>query len=245
MAISLKEISDLLHISEKSANVYLELLTHAELTEKQIADFSNLHIESVRMGLQELVEKELVIEVENFEKEIVFQASSVMQLEEKVERETEIVQNLKKFIAPVFQKPKTLEIMKYEGWEGIRKVYLEVLEEAIATNEDIYAFESNLYNSNIGDVFLEKYTERRVKHKVRAKVICPYQDADIKYKEESNEKYTSVKLIKDFKIDANINVVGDLVMAFSTDDPRGTLRRNTAEANTWRGIFRKIWEMNG
>jgi DNA-binding transcriptional MerR regulator len=134
-----------------------------------------------------------------------------------------------------------LGIMKYEGWKGVREVYLEVLEEAVKTKQDIFAFETNIVNPNLGKNFLEGYIMKRLDKKIKAYVICPFDKEEESYQKEYNGKYTEIKLLHNLSLDANVNVVGDLVMTFSTNPPRGILQRNRSEANTWRHIFNSLW----
>jgi hypothetical protein len=137
-------------------------------------------------------------------------------------------------------KSEPLGIVKYEGWEGIREVYEEVLAEAIRTGEDILAFESNK-EFNLGEEFTEEYVKNRFKNKIKAFVICPTAPEDHKYKDNHENKFTKIKLIKDLKFDANVNIVGDLVMTFSPNPEQGTLRRDRSEANTWKSLFKFMW----
>ena len=156
----------------------------------------------------------------------------------------EIMQQMKRVVFPEIQPQERLGIIKYDGWEGIRRIYLEVLEEAIQTKSDIYALENNIPNSEIGELFIEEYVNKRIENNVIAHVICPQRAEDKDYKSEYQSEHTKIKLIENLPIDANINVVGDLVMSFSTKPLHGTLRRNKAEANTWRIVLQKLLEQN-
>lgn len=242
MNIDIKEISSLLRITEIAADIYIELLINSELSRKKLAVFTNYDLSEVDQAIEELISRGLITAIENSNQEEVFQALSIMQVEEKLERDKQVFKNLQKFVIPKIQAPDKLEILKYEGWEGIRQVYMEVLEEAIKTGEDIYAFESNLDNSELGDEFLNSYVSKRVKNKVTAHVICPTNSEDVSYKESTEGKYTKIRLINSFPMDANFNIVGELVMVFSTDaNPRGVLRRNAAEAKTLKAVFEQLW----
>ena len=242
MSINLKEIRELLYLHPNSADIYVELLTQGELTGTQIKDILNKSEIAVNDGLIELKEKGLIMEVTDTERNTVYQTASLMQLEEMVEREREIINHLKKFVLPQVQEPHKLGIIKYEGIEGIRKAYLEILEEGIKTNNDIYAFEHNIANSDIGATFFENYVQQRIEHQIQAYVICPPNTEDLNYQKKWEGEFTNVRLIEDFQPDANINIVGDLVMSFSLIPAQGTLRRNRAEANTWRSVFKTLWE---
>lgn len=241
MPFNTNEISELLNIGATATDIYIELLTHGELTADQLDMFMQYTPKEIEPGLEELLERGLVYQVSSASGDAVYQALSILQLEEKMDRERAILGSLKKIILPRLQQPEKLGVIKYEGWEGIRKVYMEILEEAIKTGENIIALESNVDKSDIGKDFLERYINKRITNKVKAFVISPQNETDMIYQKEYQGKYTEVKLLRNFNIDANINIVGNLVMTFSIDNPRGTLRRNLAEANTWRSVFWEIW----
>jgi hypothetical protein len=242
MSINLKEIRELLNLSEAGASVYVELLTHGEISLKQLNLFTNYSLDELKKGISELYEKHLIQNVTSSEGDELYHPLSTLQIEERLAMEKEALLNLKKFIIPQFEEPQKLGIVKYEGCEGIRQVYLEILEEAIKTGEDIYAFENKISDTAIGEIFLENYIKKRLSSKVKAFVICPNTTQDQIYKENYSGKYTEVKLIKDFKLDANINIVGNLVMTFSINPHQGTLRRDLAEANTFKSIFKVLWD---
>lgn len=244
MSINIQEIADLLNISPLSADIYLELSTHGEMSDKQLKAILRVKKSDLQIAIEQLKKAGLIYPVNDPEGKAVYQTSSLLQLEERLERDKSTIQALKKIILPKIKEPtEKLGIIKYDGYEGIRKVYLEVLEEAIKTGEDIYAFESFSEKSDIGSLFLDNYSVRRIENKVRAYVISPTSKSDIKYRQKYEGNFTHVKLIKDFDLEANVNIVGSFVMTFSINPPQGTLRRNRAEANTWRSIFKKLWNM--
>lgn len=241
MSINFHEIAGLLHLRAVSADIYIELLTHGELSKEQLKKLSRKPLMEISKGIEELLERGFIISVNNTSKKKVFQAMSVHQIEQHIEQEKQALQNLKKIVIPQIQQPQKLGIIKYEGLEGIRKVYLEVLEVAKNTGEDILAFESGVDAESIGPVFMENYIRKRIDHKIKAHVITPDMLKDKKYKKEYEGRYTHIKLLPDFHMKANINIVGDLVMSFTLDPPQGTLRRNPDEAQTLKAIFKKLW----
>jgi len=243
MTIDIQNISKLLYVSKESASVYLEIFTNSKLSIEKLVTLTSLSLQEVKDSVNELISRGFIQKIQGVNEDNVFQAMSMMQIESRLNRDVESFNHLKKIILPQVQKPDRLEIMKYDGWEGIRQVYLEVLEEAVATGEDIYAFEYNLDNSNIGEKFFDLYIKNRIQNKVIAHVICPENVVDKQYKNEIDGQFTNIKLLKDFSVNANINIVGELVMVFSTDYPRGTLRRNKAEADTLRSVFKKLWNL--
>ena len=245
MAINIEEISELLRLSQESAKIYIELLTHGNLSKAQIAKFSDIPPLSLDSGLKELEHQGLILSLQNANGKKVFQTTSLWQMEERQEREKEALHNLKKFIWPQINQPQKLGLMKYEGWEGIRKVYIEVLEEAINTKEPILAFENipPKETSPIGKLFLENYLHKRLENKILAKVIAPDTAACRAYKRENDNGFTKTKIFPKLRLTGTINIVGNLVMSYSSTPPRGTLRRDQVEAFNLKQIFDGLWRI--
>ncbi|QDT91468.1 hypothetical protein [Gimesia algae] len=133
-------------------------------------------------------------------------------------------------------------MMQYEGYEGIQRVYLEVLDEAIANDESILAFESGLDAESVGDEFMQAYIEKRIAAKVPAFVLSPNEEQDQAYKAHYEGNLTHVQLVDGLALEANVNVVGSLVMTYTLNPARGTIRRDQGEAETLKCVFWKLWE---
>lgn len=241
MKIQYQDIAELLGISLQSAKVYLDLLIHHELSLADLQKLTGLNKTLVLREVRRLIKANLVNELKVGKNRNIYQGVSFLQLEEKLERDKLILQNLKKVIVPALQQSQRLGIMKYEGIEGIRKVYLEILEEAQRTGEDILAIESGIDIEVLGNTFIANYIKRRLSYNVKALIITPNTATDRQFLEDNESRLTAIKLLPNFKIDSNINVVGDLVMTFSLNPLQGTLRRDKAEARTYKAIFNKLW----
>lgn len=137
----------------------------------------------------------------------------------------------------------TIGIMKYEGWEGVKQVYLEVLEEAIKTGEPILAFEKNDEYDPFREEFFDDYIQKRFAGKVKAYVIGPNTNSNKAYKRRTEGEFTKVRLLDDLDFKTNINIVGDLLMTFSLEPVQGIIQRNCQETKTFKAIFWKMWNM--
>ncbi len=135
-------------------------------------------------------------------------------------------------------------IMIYEGWAGIEKVYLEVLKEAQKNGEKILAFESGTDIEKLNNEFVSQYIQERIEKKIIAYVITPNDQEDRAYQKMYEGKYTFIRLLPEFPLGANINIVGDLVMSFTVHPPQGTIRRDKEEAKSQKAIFWKLWKSN-
>ncbi|MDF2379600.1 MAG: hypothetical protein P1V18_05300 [Candidatus Gracilibacteria bacterium] len=233
MTINLAEIAEMFDFNEITADVYVELCALRKLTKDELLSFLEYDEKDIDESLTLLEEKKLLLFEETTASFIPLELS---QLDE------DLIENVKKVLFSL-KESESIGIVKYEGIEGIKRVYLEVLGEAIKKGEDILAFESAQDAEILDTDFIDHYIKRRIDNKISAHVITPNEDVDIEYKKEYQDNYTFIKMIPDFKIDANINVVGDLVMTFSLHEPfTGTLRRDHSEAATLKEIFQKLWK---
>ena len=243
MKIRYQDIAELLGISEPGAKIYVELMMHYMLSAADIRKLTGMDGKKIKAELARLIGQNLVKKMQKTRGVDVFKGISLLQLEERLERDKIIFQNLKKVILPVLNQPQKLGIIKYEGIEGVRKVYLEILEEARKNGEDIYAIESGKDFEVLGEAFIHNYVQKRISSKVRAHIITPNSLEDKAFKEDYEGKYTSIKLLPDFNIKANMNIISNLVMTFSLSPLQGTLRMDRDEAATLKEIFKKIWEL--
>lgn len=163
-----------------------------------------------------------------------------VQEQEKKSKETKGIVLQEKSDVPIHNKKPG--IMVYEGWEGIEKVYLEVLKEAQKNGEEILAFESGADIENLDNAFVSQYIQKRITKKIVAYVITPNAQEDQEYQKIYEGKYTFIRLLSKFSLGANINIVGDLVMSFTIHPPQGTIRRDKEEAKSQKAIFWKLWE---
>ncbi|QQS59892.1 hypothetical protein IPN35_03420 [Candidatus Peregrinibacteria bacterium] len=242
--MTIKEVADLLHIGETSAELYIEFLTHGDLSRTELMNFVKRDETEVEMGIQELLQRDLILPGRVIAGTQIFQAMPITDLEKRVKKSFEMLENVRDIVVPKLYRPEKIGFVKYEGVEGIRNVYEEILLEAIEEKQDIFAFENipDKNTSNIGKDFLESYLKRRIEAKVLARVIIPDTPAGREYKKENKDNpFTKVSIIKDFDIQGTINITGDLVMSYALSPPQGILRRNTIEANDFKQIFSFCW----
>ena len=238
--MNISEIADLLHVSHLEANILVDIATHGTLKKQEIVSLNSEKSQLIKNAISELIEKDLIFESEAN----VYKATSVASIESKIESKRIVLEAYKKIVLPSINAPDELGAQIYEGWDGIRHMYDEILEEAISTKQNIYAFESNLHNSDIGSSFLDQYVKKRTAHNINAFVICPYTKNDIQYKSRFQGSHTQVKLVKNYPIVANANIVGSKVMCFSTNPPKGSLVCFQPLADSFMQHFDWMWKVN-
>ena len=244
--MNIREISQLFKLEYESTRIYIEMLAHGNLSQEQVKSLLNLDDQTIQKGIAELLKKGFLYKAKDTQETVMYQAFSVFQLEERIELKREAINTLKHIVLPQIQQPERVNLMKYEGWDGIRTVYLEILEKAIHGQEPILAFENipDKLTSPIGEIFLENYLKKRLENKVVAKVIAPDTKASQEYKQKNENSLTEIKIIKDLSIQGTINIVGDLVMSYSMFPPQGTLRRDKTEAHDFKTVFHYVWNVS-
>ncbi len=239
--VSLSTVAAALGLDLQTADIYASILAHGAITKDDLQLLLDLPAGSVIASLTHLLAKDLVYHTSVNERDE-FRAADLYSLPPSLSHNSVLMRELESLLPPTLRLSQKLGIVKYEGLSGIRKVYLEVLEEAEKCGEPILAFERGLDAASLGTAFVEKYVQRRIDAGIEAYVLSPATTKDREYKKQYEGSLTHVKLLPDFDIKANINVVGDLVMSFDLDLPQGTLRRDKAEAQTVKTLFRELWK---
>jgi sugar-specific transcriptional regulator TrmB len=239
--LDLQKIGDGLDLEPIAADVYVSVLAHGELKKEELQLLLELSEHQVASSLEHLLARGFIrIVPGNGNDE--YEAVPLSELPMPLQQRTSLLRELERFIPPTLQLSQKLGIVKYEGLPGIRKAYLEVLEEAKQTKEPILAFEKGTDAASLGAAFIDKYVQRRIGAGIEAYVLSPAAAEDKAYKEKYEGKLTHVKLLPAFDIKANINIVGDLVMSFDLDPAQGTLRRDHGEVATLKALFWELWK---
>lgn len=240
-AVNLENIADALGLNHKAADIYVSILAHGELTRDELHLLLDIPVSEIVISLTQLLAKGLICQTPEGGEDA-FRSEDLANLPVHLRQKLPLMQELETFLPPTLRLARKLGIVKYEGLTGVRKVYLEVLEEAKKCGEPILAFERGLDAASLGTTFIRKYIQRRIDAGIQAYVLSPATSEDRAYQEQFEGKLTHVKLLPEFDIRANINVVGDLVMSFDLEPAQGTLRRDNAEAQTMKCLFRELWK---
>ena len=233
-----KELAEIIGISETALEVYLFVLQHGELPEEKIQVLANMSSQEVQDAIKELSDHQLISQKNNPQ---MFFAKTILQMQAGIEKQQQLVEDIKNFVWPSLQNQDNKRFFQFSGWDAIKQVYMELLQEARKTQLHFIAFENNLVNSKLGKDFVDKYVDLRTKYEITAHVICPKNLEDESYKKNYKNKYTKIKLIKNLDIDENVVIVGNSIMSFSPNTLDGNFHRNSSKANTWRSIFWHLW----
>ncbi|MDF2378605.1 MAG: hypothetical protein P1V18_00065 [Candidatus Gracilibacteria bacterium] len=247
MKSPVEQLSNMLSICINCANITLEIIVHRELDKNYLMKSLGLEESVFENSMNELLEKDVIVSFENDQNITLYKVAHLLDIKKRISADSDTYQTLKGVIFPDLATNGKISLLKYEGWEGIRQVYLEVLSEAIQSGEEILAFEEilNKVESGIGAEFLGNYLNRRIENKVMAKVITTDTASAREYAIGRNESFTDVQIAADLSLSGTINIVGDLIMSYSMKPLQGTLLRDHSQANNLKNIFNLVWNASG
>ena len=232
---TLDELAAMLDLPPAYVEVYIALFVLGSLKEEEISSWLGLTRVECKEALGTLRKRKLVVKGLAS-----YRPAPRRERESPTEAEEESLEYIAAFRRDA--EDEDVGVLRYEGYEGIQQVYLEVLDEAIATGDPILGFESGMDAESVGDAFMKQYIQQRLAANVEAFVLSPNEAPDRAYREAHEGELTHVQLVDHLAIDANINVVGNLVMTYTLTPPRGTIRRDRSEAETLKSVFWKLWK---
>lgn len=130
------------------------------------------------------------------------------------------------------------EVLYYEGSEGIKQIYDDVIE----TGEDVYSWlDIEKIYPIIGD-YLDTYIKKRAKKGMKSHAIMPANKANME-REHTGEN-REAKFKKNFDIDGEIRIYGDkvAVITFDGEKPVGFVFRGEIITRVFRAIFDSAWK---
>ena len=237
--LTIHELAELLGTSDDAVSAYSVITVRSGVSTAELQDTLGFSEEQIEAALNELDPFGVVDTTDDHTHHVADADISTLS-----ENQQKALEYFKKFTGKTVGASPDLGIYKYHGIEGIQHVFMEVLEEAKRTGEDIYAFERNEDFEAIGQDFSRQYISQRLDAGAKAYVLTPKSDADVKYKAHNEGDLTEVKLMPDFDIASSMNIVGDVVMTFTLNPPKGTIRRDQEEAKTLKALFKKIWNQS-
>ena len=239
-----------LGLTQTESTLYTLLLKLGEVPVGDIIRESGFKRPTVYKALYSLEAKGLASS-RDLKKKVHFKPESPAKLAEQIEgkyAEALQVKNTLSAIIPSLLSAYTLSterpiVQIYEGVEGIKKIYMDTLEE----RKDIYAA---LQTSEVDpDVYswLESYYGReRTRLGIHAHVIVASGKWSDEYREKDSQnlRTTRQEPSEKFPFEHELNIYGDKVtfIAFKKDEPLiGIIIKNQLVANTMKALFDLAW----
>jgi sugar-specific transcriptional regulator TrmB len=240
-----------LGLSKTESDLYELLLKLGEVPVADIIQRSELKRPTVYKALYALEKKGLVSQ-KDIKKKIHFRPESPTVILEQAEsrfQEAELARNTLQMVIPQMLTDYTLSVERpivqvYEGFEGLKKIYLDTLSE----KQPIYAvLQTTEVDEKLHKWLEEVYAPRRANLKLHAKVIvasgswaATYQSRDVKH-------YRTTVLVPSdkFPFKHEVSIYGDKVafMNYRKDEPMlGFVIHHKSTASTMKAWFDLAWE---
>ena len=229
-------------LSEKEGSVYLALLTIGESTVNQTAEKADLVRTTTYDILKGLREKGMVSSVVK-NSVLYFDAVDpnklIQVLDLKREKIKGIIPELKRLKTNIPKKP-TVEL--YEGKEGMKTVYQDILDE----KKTLHAFSNTHYVFNVLPYFVPHFIKKRIESGIKIKLLNEKTKESIELMKKNDRKeLRETRFIPQMKeLAITQYIYADNVAILSTDErnPLGIIIRHPEFAKEQKLLFDLIWE---
>ncbi|HRY59853.1 MAG TPA: helix-turn-helix domain-containing protein [Patescibacteria group bacterium] len=235
-----------LGLNDKESKIYLSLLEFGPANITQIALKSGIKRTTVYSFLDTLKNRSFIIETAVGGRKL-YDVADPKELERVIEKQKDIVNQITPDLNNILgqredkSKPK---VRFYEGVEGIKKVYEDTLNQPSGSEILAYAGFEEAYRI-IPESFLKSYVKRRVKKKISARGLLPFDSySKIHIKENKKELRKTIALPADqFPMTNEINIYQNKVAIMSFQkDKIGIIIESEEIASNQRIVFNLLWD---
>lgn len=238
--------------TEGEAKVYLALLETGTTTVGPIAKKASVSYSKIHILLDKLTEKGLASHITK-ENARYFSASSPKKLLDYLERKRQAVDKERADIERVMPQlegmRKSTQLLEqaevFEGYEGLKSVYLDGLEQ-LAEKDEILVMGASLgayTDKRTYGAFFEQINRLRLKKKIRYRLIY-----NTSFKGESGVRYwqeqplTAVRFLMD-NTPGSVNIQGNrvLIIYWAQGSPKIFVITSAVVADSFRTYFEAIW----
>lgn len=232
-----------LGFNENEAKFYLASLEYGPTTILKLAKKTSLQRSTIYEFLENLIEKGL-IEVVISGKRKLYKGAEPIKLKKILEKQQElldsIIPELSLLTNQGLQRPK---VMFYEGFEGIKKIYEDTLDQpegsefvAFTSLEDTYKVMPESYKKS--------YLKRRANKKIFVRVIVKEDAFSKDYVGANKKEYRETIAVKKelYPLSNEINIYQNKVGILSFGDEKiGIIIESKQIADSMRAIFNALW----
>lgn len=235
-----------LGLEEKEAKVYLACLDLKEATAFDISQKSNIKRSTTYFVLENLVQKGLVF-VRKTKKATFFGASSPKKLITQHKHKEKILQNLVPTLSLAYNSSNNApRVQIYEGDEGMRQIYLEIIEHLKKRKEALFFGEISHFDQ-FQDV-LDEWTRNLSRKDFKTRGLMNYSEIDSGYvkkiRQSQNPNHQNRFLPKGSAFLSNDNAIyGQKLAIFFTKKERFAIVIESQEiADSYRALFDLAWK---
>lgn len=234
---------EMLGLNEKEAKTYLALLevgegTLADLVRKAVIKRTTLYD-----VLRSLKDKGLVSTSRSGAR-LLYIAEDPRSLDDRLEEQQSVLSSiLPELLAMANMLPRKPKMQYYEGIEGIKEVYRDMLR---YPDQKMCAWVSDSMITNFDDRFIDDYyIPMRLENRMWANVIASDTSIGIEFKSKDSVSLRETKLLDatQFPLSIELTLYGSNRIGFmSIEDKLGLIVESKPIADTLRTIFKQQWE---
>ena len=237
--------------TQNEAKTYLALIELGESKSGKLCKYLNIASSHIYRILESLIKKGVVsVKISNNVK--IFRPNDPSTLNElfikkqyELEQQKMTIQQTIQVLKKLPKQKETFSDYKYfEGVSGIRAMWLEI-NELLVPNTTVEIYISTLESWEQFNVFYLDHHKIRVSKNVRLRMIVPKNSKVASFvKQRKDIGLIEIKYVKDTN-QSEFGIYGDLLMlqdtSKATKNPRSFLIKDVIFAQTFRGIFDKLW----
>lgn len=238
----IKPILEEYGLSEKEIKIYTTLLSIGSSKVNEIARKAEL-IRTTTYDLLKTLKEKGLVSFTNLNNKLYFQATAperiIGLLEEKKKKIISILPELKKLHLEISNMP---AIKMYEGKEGIKSVYQDILNE----KKSLSSISNTHFIFNVLPFFVPNFIRSRIKNKIHLKLLNEKTEESLELmKKKDKKELRETRFIQELKEMAITEYIyGDKVAIMNTNpnDPVGILIKNKDFAKTQQLLFNLLWK---
>ena len=167
-------------------------------------------------------------------------------LQEEKQRHTKIYEEAESDIKTFFQVTKQEtwhpEVLYYEGKEGIKEIY----EDMLAEGENIYCWTDSSVMYELLEDYIPHWVKEREQKKIKSYAIMPKNKINLEH-QKSRKDYLVCKLVERMGFEGQIRIYGNKValMTFSQGKAVGFVFKGNLFSKLFKSVFDGFWNNLG
>ena len=239
-----------LGLDQLEISCYLDLLKKSPQRASELAKKFGVPKATILTALYRLADHFGIIKRTKQKNSFLFWVEDVNDLLNYTNRQEQKLSENKKIIEQLLPELRSMmsidavkpQISYYEGKEGLKKAFEQVLDEAdkiigYGSNEDDVKYLPDLYPN---------YYERRIKKKIPVKAIIPATDFNVKAFANNTKELRSARLIpKEFNYPIQVNIYKHTAVFYSFEESFALIIKSRPIADCLKKIFEMAFEKAG
>ncbi|MCF7918023.1 hypothetical protein K9L27_03440 [Candidatus Gracilibacteria bacterium] len=237
-----------LGFSDNEINILTFLFHVKKSSTEEISRQTAISLSSTQYGLNHLCSRNIT-RCSLRQKEDVFEICSDKEFFDWIDEQKQINQDIYEhakqdisgFLSSMKESSWKPEVTYYEGVEGIKEIYENMLETAEKADKKIYSWlDISKIQESLGD-YLFEYIKKRMEKNIVSHDIVPKNKVNVKHAEKKEKR--EIKFVDNLPIDGEIRIYGDKVSVITFNEKKliGFVFQGSIITSLFRAIFENAW----